>query len=221
MFKSWSELEQAIINCRKCLLYKTRRNAVPGEGSKNAKLMFIGEAPGAVEDETGRPFVGAAGKLLTDTLEKFRLKRSEVYITNVIKCRPPGNRDPRDEEIENCSPYLESQILLIKPLVIVALGRFAAIWLLKRMGYHCQGIMKCRGRVYKGLLLGLEVSVIPTIHPAAALYNPRLRPIFESDLKLAIEEMALKERKIPSSKPKAKPKSLLDFISLSARKDHN
>lgn len=221
MFSSWKELEQAIINCKKCLLHKTRKNAVPGEGSKNAKLMFIGEAPGAVEDETGRPFVGAAGKLLTETIEKFGLKRAEVYITNVIKCRPPSNRDPREEEIESCSPYLESQILLIKPSVIVALGRFAATWLLTRMGYHCQGIMKCRGKVYRGTLLGIEVNVIPTIHPAAALYNPRLRPLFESDLKLAIEKIISKEEKTITKISKSKTRSLLDFISSSSRKDQN
>ncbi len=208
-YTSWDEIENAIMNCRKCDLHKTRKNPVPGEGSKSAKIMFVGEAPGAVEDETGRPFVGPAGRLLTETMERLGLRRSEVYITNVLKCRPPENRDPREDEIEKCSPYLEAQIRLLKPRVVVALGRYAASWFLRRLGYEFSSILRNRGKVFRGVVCGIELSIVPTVHPAAALYNPRLRPYLESDIKLAIEELESVHR--PGGR--FRPKTLLDFIS--------
>ena len=144
--------------------------------------MMIGEAPGATEDEMGRPFVGAAGRLLTMTLESVGIQRSRIYITNVVKCRPPGNREPREDEIEACSVFLESQILLLKPIVIVTLGNVAGKWVFSRAGRRWGGVTRMRGRVYELNLLGLKVFVVPTIHPAAALYNPSLRNVLAEDL---------------------------------------
>jgi DNA polymerase len=121
-----------IVGCTKCELHKSRKNAVPGEGPADAKIMFVGEGPGQNEDELGRPFVGAAGRLLTELLESIGLSRSEVFITNIVKCRPPGNRAPRKPEIEACNPYLMSQIRLIKPRIVCALGTPAIATLLRR-----------------------------------------------------------------------------------------
>ena len=123
-----SELETlaaAVAKCTQCLLHQGRTKAVPGEGPENADIMFIGEAPGFHEDQQGRPFVGAAGKFLDELLDTIGLKRDSVYITNVIKCRPPGNRDPLPEEIVACKPYIDRQIKLIQPTLVVTLGRFS------------------------------------------------------------------------------------------------
>ncbi|MEM1526157.1 MAG: type-4 uracil-DNA glycosylase [Ignisphaera sp.] len=181
---SWEELEESIKTCFRCPLHRYRRNPVPGEGSKTSKVMLIGEAPGATEDEMGRPFVGAAGKLLTLTLESIGIKREDVYITNVVKCRPPQNREPIEEEIENCSIYLESQISLLKPKVVVTLGNIAGKKIFSLASKPWNGVTRMRGKVYKLTILGFEVHVIPTIHPAAALYNPAMRTILLNDLKL-------------------------------------
>jgi len=182
-YTSWEELEAAIRSCSRCPLHKSRRNPVPGEGPRNAEVMFIGEAPGATEDEMGRPFVGAAGKLLTMALESAGIPRSSVYITNVVKCRPPSNREPRPEEIEACSVFLESQILLLKPRIIVTLGNVAGKKVFELGNLRWSGVTKMRGRLYTLSILGLKVVVIPTIHPAAALYNPSMRDILFNDLK--------------------------------------
>lgn len=181
---SWEELEESIKTCLRCPLHKYRRNPVPGEGSKASKVMLIGEAPGATEDEMGRPFVGAAGKLLTLTLESIGIKREDVYITNVVKCRPPQNREPIEEEIENCSIYLESQISLLKPKIVVTLGNIAGKKVFSLASKPWNGVTKMRGKVYNLSILGCEIHVIPTIHPAAALYNPAMRTILLNDLKL-------------------------------------
>ena len=159
--------------CTKCELHHSRINAVPGEGPSNADLLFIGEGPGFHENEQGRPFVGAAGRFLEELLENVGMSREQVYITNVVKCRPPGNRDPRPEEIEICTrDYLDRQIQSIKPKVIVTLGRFSmALYLpnAKISEVHGQPL-----RV-KGCL------VVPMYHPAAALHQGSLRPVIESD----------------------------------------
>jgi len=209
-FSSWEELENAIKHCTRCPLHRSRKNAVPGEGPKDARAMLIGEAPGATEDELGRPFVGAAGRLLTMSLESIGLPRSSVYITNVVKCRPPGNREPREEEIEACSPYLESQILLLKPIVIVTLGNVAGKWVFTRAGMKWGGVTRMRGKVYEVNLLGLKLSVVPTIHPAAALYNPSLRSTLIEDLRRA-KEVLEKGGSAQESSGRG-TKSLLDYL---------
>ncbi|MDO8502948.1 MAG: uracil-DNA glycosylase [Gemmatimonadaceae bacterium] len=174
---SLKTLASALESCTRCPLYKTANHAVPGEGNTNARLVCVGEAPGASEDETGRPFVGAAGQLLTKILAAVDLTREEVFIGNVIKHRPPGNRNPTPGEIEACSPWLVRQLELIKPKVILALGTFAAQTLLNTK----TPLGKLRGEIhrYHG------IPVVVTYHPAALLRNPSWkRPTWE-DVKLA------------------------------------
>ena len=182
-------IEEEIRNCRKCPLWKTRKKAVPGEGNENASLMLVGEAPGRKEDEEGRPFVGAAGKLLTSLLESNGVRREDVYITNVVKCRPPGNRNPREEEIEACLPYLKRQIDEIKPAVILAMGNFASTAVLEMHGFGAERISIIRGRIFESPLHLLKI--IPSYHPAACIYNKELTEYLEKDLKKALEEAGI------------------------------
>ncbi len=159
-------LRKEIGNCQRCRLYKTRTHLVFGEGNPEAKLMFVGEAPGEEEDKQGRPFVGLAGQLLTRLIESIGFKREEVYIANVLKCRPPGNRNPLEDEIKACSPFLIKQIEIIQPKIICALGSFATKVLL---GQNI-AISKVRGKLLKGIN---NYNVFPTYHPAYLLRNPR------------------------------------------------
>jgi DNA polymerase len=174
---SLKSIETAVAKCTRCRLYKTATNPVPGEGNPKAKLVCVGEAPGASEDASGRPFVGQAGQLLTKILAAVDLKREDVFICNVLKHRPPGNRNPLPDEVTACSPYLVRQLELIKPKVIVAFGTFAAQTLLETK----TPIGKLRGLVhqYHG------IPLVVTYHPAALLRNPAWkRPTWE-DVKLA------------------------------------
>lgn len=181
----WSELVLEISSCRRCRLAESRTKAVPGDGSLYTKIMLIGEAPGRSEDEAGRPFVGAAGKLLNELLQSNNLKREEVFITNVVKCRPPKNRDPLEDEILSCSYFTNSIIQLIQPEIIVTLGNHAGRYVIEILGgARWHGVTKMRGSVYKVSLFGRETLVIPTYHPAAALYNPAPRKSLEEDFKL-------------------------------------
>ena len=176
-FVSLDDIAKHVASCTKCPLHSTALNPVPGEGNPNADFMCVGEAPGATEDETGRPFVGAAGQLLTKILEAIGLRREDVFICNVLKHRPPGNRNPAPDEVTACSPYLIRQIELVKPKVILALGTFAAQTLLDTK----TSIGKLRGQVhrYHG------VPLVVTYHPAALLRNPSWkRPTWE-DVQLA------------------------------------
>lgn len=178
-----SDTLEAIANevrrCTLCKLSEGRTNAVPGEGSSFAKIMFIGEAPGRSEDEQGRPFVGTAGKLLTEALHEAGLVREEVFITNVVKCRPPNNRVPAEEERSACRPYLERQIKLINPKIICILGRTAYESLLEG-----KSITSNRGKVVR---YGNRFYFL-TVHPAAVIYNPELKSLFKNDIvKLVVE----------------------------------
>lgn len=168
-----SELNEQILNCTRCPLHAGRTRAVPGEGPDAPKIMFIGEAPGFHEDRSGRPFVGAAGQFLEQLLEGIGFKRQDVFIANVIKCRPPSNRDPQPVEIEACKPYLDKQIELLKPKVVITLGRFS-------MARYFPGakISQIHGQPRK---IG-EVLYIPMFHPAAALHQPDLRRTVEKDM---------------------------------------
>lgn len=161
------ELASQIKTCRKCGLHENRTNAVPGEGPKDADIMLIGEAPGYYEDQEGRPFVGDAGEVLTDLLGKAGLERDEVFIGNVLKCRPPNNRDPTGKEIETCSPYLKEQIRNIKPKLIISLGRFAARLLLDRS----VKISREHGGLEDSDYGGWSSKLFISYHPAAALYG--------------------------------------------------
>ena len=166
------QVAQEVSDCQKCVLYHSRKNAVPGEGPADADIMFIGEGPGFHENEQGRPFVGAAGRFLEELLAKIGMQRTEVFITNVVKCRPPGNRDPMAEELDACDDYLERQINAINPKVIVTLGRFSMARFLpnaKISAVHGQS-MHIRGRL-----------IVPMYHPAAALHQGSLRPVIERD----------------------------------------
>ncbi|MCX7832205.1 MAG: uracil-DNA glycosylase [Actinobacteria bacterium] len=171
------KLKDSALNCQKCKLHEYRTQVVFGVGNPDADLMFIGEAPGYNEDVKGEPFVGAAGKLLDKVIfEETGLTRNQIYITNVVKCRPPNNRNPEEDEIVACNPYLLKQIELIKPKVICALGNFAARTLLGKN----EGISKLRGRIF----ISHGIKVVPTFHPAAILRNPNLIDTFREDIKL-------------------------------------
>lgn len=166
--------------CKKCHLYKTRTNAVPGEGDKQAEILFIGEAPGYHEDVQGRPFVGQAGKLLDNLLKEIELERKNVYIANIIKCRPPGNRDPQPDEINTCIPYLLKQVKAIKPKVICTLGRFSFAEMMQRKVF----ISSEHGKPFKTgpeNRLGEGLSVFPLYHPAATLHQPNLLGALKED----------------------------------------
>jgi uracil-DNA glycosylase family 4 len=180
VYESMEDIRIAIEKCRACPLYKTRTNIVFGTGNEEARLVFVGEAPGADEDKQGEPFVGRAGQKLTQIIEAIGLSRPEVYIANVLKCRPPGNRNPLPDEIKACEPYLIAQLRLIKPRVICALGTFAAQTLLRTT----QSISRLRGRfhTYQG------IKLMPTYHPAYLLRNPKFkRNVWEDVQKVRAE----------------------------------
>jgi uracil-DNA glycosylase family 4 len=169
-----TSLYEQIRNCTRCPLAQGRTRAVPGEGPENAAIMFIGEAPGFHEDKSGRPFVGAAGRFLEELLADINMKRGDVYIANVIKCRPPGNRSPTQAEIEACQSYLDRQIELIQPQMVITLGRFS-------MARYFPGakISSIHGKPRK-----IEgVLYYPMYHPAAALHQPSLRSAVVEDMK--------------------------------------
>ncbi len=164
------ELYREVSECTRCPLHSERTKAVFGNGNANADLMFIGEAPGADEDRQGLPFVGRAGQLLNKLLEEVGLSREDVFVANILKSRPPGNRDPQPEEIEACWPFLERQIQLIEPRVIATLGNFAT----KKITGDQTGITRVRGTPQVHSLAGRTVFVFPLLHPAAALRTPSL-----------------------------------------------
>lgn len=174
--RDWESLEDVyneVLNCKKCALHKNRTNVVFGSGNDKAVVIFIGEAPGYYEDLKGKPFVGAAGKLLTKLLKSVDLSREQVYIANVIKCRPPNNRNPLSGEIDICKKYLYAQIDFINPQIICTLGNLATKLILKKN----VGITSIRGKLFR---VGGRL-VLPIYHPAAALYTPSYLPSLEKD----------------------------------------
>lgn len=196
--------------CTRCSLHYSRKHAVPGEGPANAMIMFIGEGPGFHENQQGRPFVGPAGNFLVELLESVNMKREEVFIGNVVKCRPPNNRDPLPEELAACSEYLERQILAINPKLIVTLGRYSMARYLptaKISDVHGQSV------VVKGRL------IVPMYHPAAALHQPSLKSVVIQDF-ARLPELVVKAKGMQSEQPdeekdptklKAEPKQLSLF----------
>ncbi|MGC9071469.1 MAG: uracil-DNA glycosylase family protein [Acidilobus sp.] len=200
--EAYEKVAQAIRSCQRCPLYRLRTNAVPGEGNLEADVMLVGEAPGRTEDEQGRPFVGAAGQLLNETLEMAGMPRPSVYITNVVKCRPPNNRTPTDEEVAACVGYLKEEIRLVRPKVIVALGNTAGSALFSLASLKWRGATAERGSRVRASIEGIEVLLLPTYHPAAALYKPDLKRALQDDLSLAAR-LAGKG---------AKGRTLLDFM---------
>jgi DNA polymerase len=175
-----TEVRRELGECKRCKLHVTRRHIVFGEGSEKAQLVFIGEGPGEEEDRQGRPFVGKAGQLLTRIINAIGLRREEVYIANIIKCRPPHNRNPQQEEITTCEPFLNKQLEIIQPKIICALGTFAAQTLLKTN----EKISQLRGRFFS--CHGIEV--MPTYHPAFLLRNPHKKREAWEDMKKIQEE---------------------------------
>jgi DNA polymerase len=182
--------------CTKCPLYETRTKAVFGAGNADADLMFVGEAPGAEEDRQGLPFVGRAGQLLNQMLEEIGLVRDDVFIANVLKSRPPGNRDPQPEEIQACEPYLFEQVRLIEPRVVCTLGNFAT----KLLSGSPTGITKVRGTPQVHELGGRTVFLLPLFHPAAALRTPAVMETLRADFATIPE---LLQRPLPGPAPSA------------------
>lgn len=181
MYETLEEIEDVVKQCNKCKLCKNRTNTVFGVGDPNAKIMFIGEGPGADEDLQGEPFVGKAGKLMNEAFKGLGIKREEVYIANIVKCRPPNNRNPEKDEAIACMDYLRNQVMLIKPEIIVLLGSVA----LKNILGEEYGITKSRGK----WIIKKDIKYMPTFHPAALLRDESKKIYFWNDLKLVLEEL--------------------------------
>jgi len=187
------KIKDEVINCKKCPLYEERINGrfypVIGQGNHQAKIMFVGEAPGLQEAKTGRPFCGTAGKILDELLSSVGIKRENIYITNILKDRPPKNRDPQKEEIEACVSYLERQIELIKPEVICPLGRYAMEFLMEKFELKevIEQISKIHGKVFEVKILSKNMKIIPFYHPAVAIYNPNMKQVLQKDFQILRE----------------------------------
>ena len=180
MYGTWEELEKSIENCKKCKLCTGRQNIVFGTGNKNADIMLIGEGPGADEDRLGEPFVGRAGKLMNMAFDMLEIKREELYIANVVKCRPPGNRNPEEDEAMACLDYLRNQVILVKPKIIVLLGSIA----LKNILGKEYGITASRGK----WLEKKGICYMPTWHPAALLRDDTKKIDFIKDFQKVLEK---------------------------------
>lgn len=165
-------------DCRKCPLYKTATNSVPGAGDPNAKIVFIGEAPGYYEDQQGLPFVGRSGKLLDKLLTSINRQRKDVFICNILKHRPPDNRNPQPDEIKVCTPFLKAQLQIIKPPVIITLGRFALNFF-----FPDDYISKVRGQIKTLSWQGIDLTIIPVYHPSAGLRNGAMLTALQNDFK--------------------------------------
>lgn len=183
--------------CTRCRLAETRTQVVPGNGSPTARLMFVGEAPGYHEDRRGYPFCGAAGQLLDSLLEGIGLTRDDVFVANVLKCRPPGNRDPQADEIAACEPHLFQQVRLIRPAMICSLGNFAT----KLLSGRTDGISRVHGCELPIEVGGTRVLLYPVYHPAAALYTPAMRATLEEDFARIPELLGIAQSDAPLTAP--------------------
>jgi DNA polymerase len=181
-----------VIVCPKCRLSKTRKNAVPGEGSAETQIMFIGEGPGYWEDVEGKPFVGAAGRFLDTLLTEIGFSRNSVFITNIVKCRPPGNRNPMPDEVQACTPYLDRQMRAIQPRFIVTLGNHSTAYVFSKASLSFSSITQAHGKFHEATILDMLVTVFPTFHPAAALYNAKYKEQLTQDFQLLKNELARK-----------------------------
>ncbi len=197
--KALAEIAREIAHCSKCPLAQTRKHVVPGEGNPRPQIVFVGEAPGEDEDLQGRPFVGRAGQLLEKIIIAMGLKRQDVFICNILKCRPPGNRDPKPDEVECCSPYLQRQLEILSPKIIVALGSHAAKTLLDTN----LAIGKLRGRFHDYYFSPFSppIKLMPTYHPAYILrnYTAETRGQVWNDMQLVLKELGLPIPKSPAS----------------------
>ena len=187
--KLLNDVAAEVVVCTECPLWKTRKNAVPGEGNPRARIMLIGEAPGSSEDLQGRPFVGAAGKFLQSLLSEIGFSREDVFICNVLKCRPPRNRPPKPEEIRTCTPYLDRQIRIIKPGFLITLGSYSTTYILSKAHLPFAGITAVHCKPRRAVLQGMRVTIFPTFHPAAALYSAKYEEQTTADFKLLKKEL--------------------------------
>ena len=174
----------SVENCRKCSLWKSRKHPVVGEGSIDSNILFIGEAPGYNEDLQGRPFVGKAGKILDELLESIGLQRDKVYIGNILKCRTPENRNPLKTEIEKCTAYLDKQIEIIQPKIIVPLGNFGSSYIFGKFGLNYDKISNVRGKIFQINTIFGSIKIVPIYHPAVATYNPNTKSMLLEDFKV-------------------------------------
>ncbi|HXG35459.1 MAG TPA: uracil-DNA glycosylase [Dehalococcoidia bacterium] len=198
-------LHEQIKGCLDCALCKTRTHAVPGEGPADARIMFVGEGPGFHEDQQARPFVGAAGRFLDQLIASAGLRRQDVYITNVIKCRPPQNRDPLPAEIESCRKHLEQQIELIHPKLIVTLGRYSLAWFFpKDILSRTHGQLKAYGDAY----------LMPMYHPAAALHAGNMRSVIEEDFRKLPEALARSDQRPKQEQAAARAQESVEQMRL-------
>ena len=184
-----SLIAEKIAVCKRCPLHLNRTNPVPGEGDCASRIMLIGEAPGRNEDLEGRPFVGRAGSLLEELLKSIGLDRKDVFITNVVKCRPPRNRDPRPEEITACLPFLVEQIKIIQPRVIITLGRHAGSTIFRLAGLRWSSMHRLHGTPFERSVAGVRTVIIPTFHPASAFYRVETRRLLERDFQGVIKRV--------------------------------
>ncbi|MFN3384150.1 MAG: type-4 uracil-DNA glycosylase [Archaeoglobaceae archaeon] len=193
------DIKREILRCTRCELHKTKTNFVPGSGREKAEVFFVGEAPGKEEDLKGEPFVGSAGKLLTEMISLMGLCREGVFIANVLKCRPPNNRDPLPEEVEACGSYLLRQLEVVKPNVIICLGRHSAKFIFEAFGLNFSSITKLQGKIFEVSAWDKSVKIVALYHPAAILYKPQLRAEYEENFRRL------------ASLVKKRQKSLFDF----------
>ncbi|HYD02900.1 MAG TPA: uracil-DNA glycosylase [Alphaproteobacteria bacterium] len=215
--KELEKIKQDILDDMKCPLKDSAKNLVFGKGNPDASILFIGEAPGAKEDELGIPFVGAAGKELDKLLNSIGLTLDDVYIANILKYRPPENRDPNIEEITRHTPYLIRQIKVIKPAIICTLGNYSTKFVLASFDVSkmnsIAGITKLHGKANDLLIDGMNFKVIPLYHPAAMLYNPNLRSVLAEDFLTMGEILGLKVNKSIPSKPASKQDTMNKYIN--------
>lgn len=197
------QIEKAVENCKKCRLYKTATHGVPGEGNPNAVVAFVGEAPGFNEDKMGRPFVGRAGKMLDEMLKSIGLKREDVWIGNIIKHRPPDNRNPMADEVRACSPYLEAQLKAINPKIVVTLGKFALEFFDKE------------GKISRDHGVAKKVGnriVYPLYHPAAALRNPAVEQILRKEFRKIKEIINMDAKTLSNDKMESKDDKQMSLL---------
>ena len=178
------KINNEIRSCEKCNLYKTKKNYVLGSGFLNWNLILVGEAPGYNEDLKGIPFVGKAGKILDELLYSINIDRKNVYITNILKCRPPKNRNPLSNEIKQCTKYLDEEINIIKPTVISPLGNFASKFILEKYDFNFEKISLTHGKILRNKLKYGNINIIPQYHPAVAVYNKNMIKTLEKDFKI-------------------------------------
>ena len=177
-------IEKRVEACKRCELWQTRTNPVVGVGSLSARILFVGEASGYYEDLKGEPFVGKAGKVLDELLASIALQRTDVYIANVLKCRPPRNRNPTTDEIRACTPYLDAQLEIIQPEIIATLGNFSLAYIFDKFGLKKDKISRIHGKVFTVSTIAGVVKIVPLYHPAVATYNPNMKETLIDDFKV-------------------------------------